>query len=325
MISMKSPKVSVVMAVKDGEKYLRTAIDSILAQTFSDFEFIIIDDGSKDATVNIINEYSDSRIVLLSNQSSLGLSRSLNLGLEKACGEYVARMDADDISLPHRLDLQVSYLDAHPDIAVLGTGFSFIDANGVLLQDWQFPLSHEIITWSLPFYNPVAHPSVVMRTSVIKTLGAYNPELRRSQDYDLWWRVSFSSQLANLENTLLLLRQHQTQVSREYGADQLERGIEINARYLSKVMHRRIPDSLIKRMWFGEAVSIRDAVDIGNLIWKWYRINVSRIQSWDIKLFIMNDTWNKINMFIIPFSGNLKVFPLIIKLHLLGYARKYRL
>lgn len=319
------PKVSVIMAVKDGEKYLRMAIESILAQTFSDFEFIIIDDGSKDATRTIINEYSDSRITLLSNQCNLGLSKSLNLALEKTCGTYIARMDADDISLPNRFELQVNFLDAHPDIAVLGTGFSLMDGNGQRLQDFRFPSSHEIITWSLPFYNPIVHPSVMMRRSVIRVLSAYNPELRRSQDYDLWWRVSFSNRLANLEKVLILLRQHQTQVSREHQPDQLEHGIEINAKYLSKVVHQSIPKSLIKKMWSGNALSVKDAVDIGNLIWKWYRINVSTIQSSELKRFIANDTLNKINAFITPFPYDLRVFPLTIKLYLLGSVMKYRL
>jgi glycosyltransferase involved in cell wall biosynthesis len=310
------------MAVKDGETYLRTAMDSILGQTFSDFEFIIINDGSKDTTVDVINEYSDSRITLLSNQNSVGLSKSLNLGLEKACGTYIARMDADDISLPHRLELQVSYLDAHPDIAVLGTGFSFIDTNSNILQNFQFPLSHELITWCLPFYNPIVHPSVMMKISLIKALKAYNSDLRRSQDYDLWWRVSFSSKLANLEDVLILVRKHQSQVSRQHGLDQLEHGIEINAKYLSRVMRQRVPNTLVRKMWSGDAVSIKDAIAIGNLIWKWYRINITKVQSATAKSFMMDDTWNKINLLIAPFSGNFRVFPLIVKLYLLGYARK---
>lgn len=323
MVAGSSPKVSVLMAVKDGEKYVRAAIESILTQTFSDFECIIINDGSNDATADIISEYSDSRIIFLSNQSNLGLSKSLNIGLEKARGIYLARMDADDIAVSDRLSLQVNHLDMHPEIAVLGGGFSFIDDDGKVLQSFQFPLSHEVIVWSLAFFNPIVHPSVMMRTSVVKALDSYNAQLRRSQDYDLWWRVSFSAKLGNLAETLVLLRQHATQVSREYRSDQFEHGIEINAKHLSRVLRQMIPSALIRNMWSRNVLSARDALDIGNVIWKWYRINSSRIRSTVDKTYITNDALTRIDALRAPFTGNYRLLPLAIKSYLLGASRKY--
>lgn len=323
MVAGSSPKVSVLMTVKDGEKYVRTAIESILAQTFTDFECIIINDGSRDATADIIREYSDSRIIFLSNPNNLGLSKSLNIGLEKARGIYLARMDADDISVLHRFELQVNYLDAHPEIAVLGGGFSLIDADNKILQSFQFPLSHEVIVWSLAFFNPIVHPSVMMRTSVVKALDSYNVQLRRSQDYDLWWRVSFSSKLGNLAETLVLLRQHATQVSREYRSDQLEHGIEINAKHLSRALREKVSSTLISNMWSGNVVLARDALEIGNLIWKWYRSNISKTRSKLDKLYITNDALTRINALRAPFTGNYRLLPLAIKSYLLGASRKY--
>lgn len=311
------------MAVKDGEKYVRTAIESVLSQTFTDFECIIINDGSKDATADIIREYSDSRIITLSNQSNLGLSKSLNIGLEKVRGIYLARMDADDVSVLHRFELQVNYLDAHPEIAVLGGGFSLIDADDKVLQSFQFPLSHEVIVWSLAFFNPIAHPSVMMKTSVIKALGSYNAQLRRSQDYDLWWRVSFSARLGNLAETLVLLRQHATQVSHEYRSDQLEHGIEINAKHLSRALGQEISSTLVRSMWSGSVVSAQDALEIGNLIWKWYRSNISKVRSQVDKLYITNDALSRINVLRTPFAGNYRLLPLAIKSYILGASRRY--
>lgn len=311
------------MAVKDGEKYVRASIESILTQTFSDFECIIINDGSKDATADIINQYSDSRLISISNQSNLGLSKSLNIGLEKARGVYLARMDSDDIAVLDRFELQVKYLDTHPEIAVLGTGFSFIDADGEVLQTFQFPLSHEVIVWSLPFFNPIVHPSVMMRTSAVKALGSYNAQLRRSQDYDLWWRASFSAKLGNLAETLVHLRQHATQVSREHRSDQLDHGIEINAKHLSRVLRRNIPPALIRKMWSGNVLSVKEALEIGNLIWKWYRVNISKVRSTADKSYITDDALNRINALRAPFTGNYRLLSLAIKSYLLGASRKY--
>ena len=115
------PKISVVMPAYNAENYIREAIDSILAQTFRDFEFLIIDDGSTDHTVEIIRSYSDSRIRLYQNERNMGVAATLNRGLDLARGEYIARMDADDISLPERFAKQAAYMDAHPDVAVCGS------------------------------------------------------------------------------------------------------------------------------------------------------------------------------------------------------------
>ncbi|MBN1450063.1 MAG: glycosyltransferase [Anaerolineales bacterium] len=312
-----NPRVSVLMSVYNAEQYLKEAIESILNQTFTDFEFIVIDDGSTDATARIIGAYPDNRIVFLVNQNNIGLTKSLNLGLEKARGEYIARMDADDISLPHRFDIQVSYLDAHRDVTVLGTAFSFIDNNGSRIGDYRFPSEHDLIAWALPFYNPIAHPTVMMRTAVIKALGAYDPDLKRSQDYDLWWRVSLSGKPANLEEVLVLLRQHQTQVSREYSVDQCKHGVDINVKHLSRKINQVVSSSTIEKMWSNNIGTVKDAVDVGDLIWKWYQTNISEVQSPATKLFITNDAFDKIARVIFPFIGNYRVWHLIIKLSFL--------
>ncbi len=210
------PKVTVLMPVYNGEKYLREAIDSILNQTFTDFEFLIIDDGSTDSSIKIISSYPDSRIKLIKNDNNQGLVYSLNKGLYLAQGEYIARMDCDDISLPNRLQKQVDFLDNHPEITVLGSYLEFIDINGEKLENLaylsEYPLSHEQIVYAMLYSNPLAHPSIIFKKLDILKLGGYRflKELENcSEDYDLWLRLADQNyKFANLSDHLVKYRIH---------------------------------------------------------------------------------------------------------------------
>ncbi len=128
-----NPKVSVIMSVYNGDKYLREAIESILNQTFTDFEFIIVNDGSTDNSLEIIESYDDERIKTINNKKNIGLTKSLNKALKFAKGKYIARQDADDVSLPNRFEKQVEYLDSHPEVALVGTSVYLIDENGKII------------------------------------------------------------------------------------------------------------------------------------------------------------------------------------------------
>jgi len=166
------PSVSVIMSVYNGERYLREAIDSILTQTYTDFEFVIINDASTDASSGILAKYAthDSRIILLQNDTNLGLTKSLNIGLRLARGRYIARQDADDISLPHRFERQVRYLDEHPETMLLGAQCLLIDAQGMPIADRShFPTTEMTIRWYLLADNAIAHPTVLFRRSLIET------------------------------------------------------------------------------------------------------------------------------------------------------------
>ncbi len=207
-------KVSVVMSVYNGELYLREAVDSILNQSFTDFEFIIVDDGSTDASPGVLAACAkrDRRIRLLRNASNLGLIPSLNNGLQVACGEYVARQDADDVSLPKRLVLQVQFLDKHPEIGALGTWMTNVDKTGRRVV-WKTPTSHAVIRWSLLFSTSMAHASVMMRRSLLDGDTPFRPEMLHAEDYDLWSRLSEKAKLANLPECLYLRREHELRVS----------------------------------------------------------------------------------------------------------------
>jgi len=201
------PKVSVVMSVYNGERYLREAVNSILDQTFTDFEFIIVNDGSIDNTCAILESYNDSRIVLIHNQENIGLTRSLNKGLTLAQGEYVARMDADDVAIPHRFEKQVAFLEKHPEIGILGSSCWTIDTNGQGQGVYQMPTNDLQIRWTSLLANPFVHPTVMIRRDLLIQNGLkYDEAFQTTQDYELWMRVLKYTRGANLSEPLIRYR-----------------------------------------------------------------------------------------------------------------------
>ncbi len=210
---MDTPKITVLLSVYNSAKYLAEAMESILSQTFSEFEFLIIDDASTDETEDIIHSYRDPRIRLLRNKSNIGLNRSLNIGLKEASGEYVARMDADDISEPKRLELQWDYVQAHPECALLGCQYHTIDEEGNILRAWVFPTDHPDIVAGLKRCNCLCHGSVLMHRARILSIGSYRNEIPYAQDYDLWIRTAENYQVANLPDYLYRLRMHEKAIT----------------------------------------------------------------------------------------------------------------
>ena len=199
------------MPAYNAEKYLREAIDSILTQTFTDFEFIIINDGSTDATEQIIKSYSDPRIVYLKNDMNSGICVTLNKGLDAAQGKYIARMDSDDISFPERLAVQVAFMDAHPEIAVCG---SDVEIFGESVKPYVFTQIYEPAQCraGLIFNSCFAHPSVMMRAVVIKDNHLYyENDFKGLEDYKLWWEITKYGKPVNINRSLLRYRIHRGQ------------------------------------------------------------------------------------------------------------------
>jgi len=196
--------VSVIMPVYNGEAFLAESVQSILDQTFTDLELLIIDDGSLDSSVNIVQSYDDTRIRLIQNKKNMGLEYSLNLGLKEARGKYLARMDADDISLPERLEKQVSFMDANPDVSVCGT---WAETFGVVNQIWKYPLTHEEITCWLLFGSVLVHPSVIIRKgAVTEAADIYDEGFSKAEDYYLWVKLSRKVRFANIGEVLIRYR-----------------------------------------------------------------------------------------------------------------------
>lgn len=199
------------MTVSNGMPYLREAIESVLGQTFTDFEFLIVDDASTDGSGECVASYRDPRIRLLHNERNLGQTRSLNRGLEFARGGYVARLDADDVCLTTRLERQVGVLCARPDIAVLGTWMYDIDAGGArtALVSRRWDDAGTYLAWLLLEICPLWHPTVMFRRDLVLEVGGYDESFRIAQDYDLWIRLALRRYWgAVVSEPLVLCRRH---------------------------------------------------------------------------------------------------------------------
>lgn len=208
----KVPLVSVLMPVYNGEKYLVEAVQSILNQSITDFELLLINDGSTDGTDDIVNTFTDKRIVKINNIQNRGLIFSLNRGISLAQGKYIARMDADDISMPSRLEKQISFLELHHEIGFCGTWAFKIDGKGGKIGVIRKVTDYRALKISLLFSSPYLHPSMVIRTELLKH-NHYNEAYKHIEDFELWIRLSKISKGANLPLYLLHYRWHGNNIS----------------------------------------------------------------------------------------------------------------
>lgn len=211
-------KVSIFMSVYNGERFLRQAVESLLTQTYRDFELLIVNDASTDGTHGILKELAaqDSRVMVLTNSTNLGLTKSLNIALRSAFakasadrqaqGNFVARMDADDIALPHRLEKQVTFLNAHPEVGIVGSWYQFINDDGDMLGEKHPPTEDTQLRRALIRFNPFLHSSTMIRTTVLDQIGGYDESYSRAQDYDLWMRCAPLTKFANLPEILMQKR-----------------------------------------------------------------------------------------------------------------------
>ncbi|MBN2289261.1 MAG: glycosyltransferase [Candidatus Glassbacteria bacterium] len=266
-----SPRLSVVMSVYNGGKYLDEALQSTLGQSFRDFEFIAIDDGSGDDTWAVLSRYAarDPRLVLRRNERNIGLTRSLNLGLELARGGYLARMDADDVCLPGRFAAQVEYLDRNPRVGVVGTSVQVIDEHGNLLYERLSAADDESLKAELLLKNNAfAHGSVMARTELLRQAGGYDEKIPFAQDYDLWCRLKPLTKFAGLQQSLIQWRNRQTGISNLDRRAQLKCSLETSLRNLAEEFKDgSIDREAYRRVWWayhGFLESYRTG-DIGRL------------------------------------------------------------
>jgi len=221
----KQPKVTVLMTVYNGGHYIQESILSILRQDFQEFELLIMNDASTDETVQYIHALADPRIRLVNLEKNIGQAPALNQGMDLARGDYIARMDADDIAHPKRLLLQFKFMETHPSIVLLGSttipfGQKRNDSAGQYpmprypMQRWRFPIEHDRIQAGMLLGCQMSHPSVMMRRTFFDQHGLrYNPSYQPAEDYDLWTRAMEYGKLANLKDSLLYYRCHASQLS----------------------------------------------------------------------------------------------------------------
>lgn len=227
-----TPFISVLLPVYNCEKYIAEAVQSILNQTYTHFELLIIDDCSTDTTLQICKSFQDERIVLIEKEKNSGITKSLNYGISIAKGKYIARMDGDDISLPERFEKQVAFLEANEDVVLCGTQYQIIGTNKIR----KHPIEHDEIKVKLISGCYIAHPTVMFNKNffVDNNLN-YNPEMEPAEDYDLWSRLVFVGRLANLDEVLLYYRVHTNQTSNVHKSKQNEISDGIKMRMLQKL------------------------------------------------------------------------------------------
>ena len=249
------PTISVIMPVYNGAQFLREAIVSVINQSFTDFEFIIINDGSTDDSARIIREYEqqESRIKFINQSKNSGLIEVLNLGLSLAKGKYIARMDADDISLPNRFEIQYKFLVTHVEIGVVGSNVHFIDSSGRRTSNFvnnpRLPQTPNQINWSLCFSCCLMHPTIMARRELLIDAGGYNKLAKHAEDYDLWVRMSATTKFYNLPQKLLLLRRHKTNITVVHIDTTLANSRRISQNHLSHFLDYEISYDLLAVFW----------------------------------------------------------------------------
>jgi glycosyltransferase involved in cell wall biosynthesis len=207
------PIVSIVLSAYNSENYIDEAIESLLSQNFRDFECITIDDGSTDETGDRMDKFKRDPRVIVIHARHRGCVSSLNLACALAKGQYIARMDSDDIAMPYRIQCQVNYFETHPSVGLLGGAVELIGATHEISQTIRFPIDDEDIRAHLASGNCFSHPTVMIRRSIFNLVGGYRKAFEYAEDYDLWLRVAEQCKVANLPDVLVQYRLHRDQVS----------------------------------------------------------------------------------------------------------------
>lgn len=273
MSNHSTPLVSVILPVYNAEPYLSEAIESILNQSFTDFELIAIDDGSTDNSWETLSSYAarDSRIVLSRNSENLKVIETFNKGIKSARGQYIARMDADDIALPERFAQQVAYLEQHPHVDLLSAGFYRLYPNGEQTR-YHPPIHHTVIRWQLLFFNVICNPLIMFRRSLYEQRIFRYQDCSPAEDYDLWARISPHIQFGMLPDALLIYRDHDS-TSNPETSDRMAR--KISDRQLRALLpeHQLTDAELINlRQCYRAYVVSNEVLALCPLIWQLFDV-----------------------------------------------------
>lgn len=260
------PQVTVLMPVFNGAKFLEQAIASILSQSFRDFEFIVIDDASHDATPAILKGCHDPRFITIRNEQNLGLTRSLNTGLRMARGEFIARMDADDLSMPERLEVQTAYLRSHPEVGLVCSAARIIDKDDRPVGLHAPRFSPEHLFFFLNFKNCIVHSSVLFRRETASRLGGYNERLPFAQDYEFWCRFSKTARIFQLDQELVCWRQHKGSISAGKKELQDQAAYEVVGKNLRQLTGRQISRDELTKMQYECPENENDLTKIVSLL-----------------------------------------------------------
>lgn len=231
---MAQPLVSVLLPVYNAQLFLAKAIESVLAQTYTHFELLIINDGSTDDSERIILSYADPRIRYIKNEHNLQLIATLNKGIALALGEYIARMDADDVCMPTRLQHQVHYMQANPNVGALGTYAKRIDVRRNTITNWEYPTTHNAMKCRLFWGSTIIHPTAMLRNSVVQHI-KFNANYPHAEDYKLWKDIAQHYELANIPEYLLNYTEHDGQITETQKASMNATSFKINKEWLNEL------------------------------------------------------------------------------------------
>lgn len=266
------------MPVHNGAAYLREAVDSILGQTLADLELVIVDDCSTDDTVPIVSSYADPRIKLIRAPERLRICRGLNLGLDNSSGRYIARMDADDISMPQRLEQQVRFLERNPGTGICGSAVLRF-GEGLSSRPDKRPRGSADVMAAALFDNPMVHSSVMFRREIVETNSLrYDDAFRNAEDYELWTRMFKYCKADNLDEVLLRYRVHKQSVTQVAGGGMDEAGCRVTARLLADLGLEPGSDEIVFHRYLGTGRMYPDR----------NRLSVCRAAGWLKKLLDVN-------------------------------------
>lgn len=230
-----SPRVTILMGVYNGQETIKAAVGSLLSQSFTDIEVLVVNDGSTDKTGQLLEEIRDPRVIILTNAENIGLTRSLNRGLHIATGEFIARLDADDIAYPERIEKQLAWMESNPQAGVCGT---YAEVQG---EVWGSRVSSDecLIDWLL-VDNIFVHSSVMMRRQLILDAGGYNENYEYAQDYELWARISAATAFGMVREVLVGHRRSADQISQRLGHHQTVYADKVRVELFSRALNRSL-------------------------------------------------------------------------------------
>jgi GT2 family glycosyltransferase len=285
------PKVTVLMTVLNGEQYLPDAIESILQQTFHDFELIIVNDGSTDSSQAIIQSYDDPRIRVIHNPCNRGIYTSANIGLRHAQGQYVARLDADDVSVPDRLKTQIDFMEKNPDIGAVASWMTWIDKTGHVLDDYTPQHHAESIYYTLNFANCMPHSSALYRKVLLDRFHGYQDQFSYAGDFDLWQRLSKQTPLAMIKSVLVHLHVHMNNVSFTKSHEQHQAALSIVHGNMQRLLGKTCPISYAHILNDILAdLSLHHALAKQNITIPKHPVSPPHLQAQDIDVFQRNVT-----------------------------------
>jgi glycosyltransferase involved in cell wall biosynthesis len=271
-MQIQSPRLTVLLPVYNGAPYLKESIQSVLSQSFQDFQLLVINDGSTDGTDDIIAEFHDPRVRELRHSSNHGLVKTLNEGLDIIHTEYVARMDADDICHPERFYKQIAFLDQNSEVGVCGTQAMSINQEGKAIGPLHFPLRHQDILAQMLLYCPILHPTAMMRMSLFHSgIIRYRIEYPHAEDYALWEELSAITHFANLPESLLNYRQYSNQVSQRHAEAQVMSDRKIKGKILAaaECQDPEWKAAVLHFSWFKTPIYPYTAIQLDSILDEW--------------------------------------------------------